>query len=474
MTTAIMRCERGVALLAAVLLALVLSALGTALTVSSQTEVAVVRNHQRAAEARAAVEAGLSHAAQLTVRRLNAWQANGFANPRAAITDLLRGPDNAISATAGDPANADNGSLEALEIAGETELPRLPAVVALAAMQTSYQARIVDEDDPSRNLSGADRARIAENGQAESDANRKAVLQVTGFAGDNTVVTLEAIIGRNTLPAIVSDGSLTITGNPTIDGAFGGIHSNANLTVAGNVDIADDATATGTYTEFGGSVVIGGDSGGGRTPISVPSVNAADHRGNADFVLTVGVGGGRIRGPFNPDGTLGPVLCDASVNPNLCVLPWGWQYDAAGSGWRVSGVVLTDGTYYVMGNVSISGSPPLIGPPKSLTVIAEGNIRISGSPRIQPDTNGLMFVTDRDLVISGHPVMTAGIEGQILVREQMMISGNPTLNGAILIDNASNLSGLVVNSQIVGSPTITYNGTLDADGFVVSGWREVR
>jgi hypothetical protein len=466
--------ERGVALLAAVLLALVLSALGTALSVSGQTETAVVRNHQRAAEARAAAEAGFSHAAELTIRRLNAWQANGFANPRLAITAVLRGPDNAIHATLADPSNADNGSLEALEIAGEIELPQFPALVLIPAMQgASYQARILDDDDPSRNLTAADRTRIGENGQPYADNNKHAVLRVTGFALDNTVVTLEGMVARTAYPAIVSDQSILVVGSPFISGTDGSVHSNVDLTVSGSPTLTQDATATGAYTVTG-NPSIGGNSGGGRPPIPIPDIQASNYRANADFVLTTGVGGGRIHGPFNADGSLGPVICNASLVNAACLLTFGWEYNPANTGWNVSSNILPNGTYYVMGHATVSGNPGHVGAPKSVTIIAEGNIEISGTPRFTPDTAELMFVTNGDLKISGNMQMVAGAEGSILVREQMLISGNPVLYSNILIDNATSLSNMVLDTAIVGNPSITYNGTLGGQGFTVTGWREIR
>jgi hypothetical protein len=468
--------ERGVALLAALLLGLILFALGTAFSASALTEVSVVRNHQRYVEARAAAEAGLSHAVQLAVRRLDAWQATGFAGPGAAVTALLRGPDNAINAVADHPSNADNGSLAALELAGEIELPQFPAVAVVPAMpEASYRARIVDEDHPSRNLTATDRVRIGENGQAEADANKRAVLQVTGLAHDDTVVSLEAIIGRNGGPAIVTDQSLTINGNPSINGVNGSVHSNMNLTITGNPTISGDATATGIYGESGGPTILG-ERGGGRPLIPIPTVQASDYRSHADFVMTTGVGGGRLYGPFaNPTtGALGMLLCDAAASNDACKAVWGWEYDPGNSGWKVSSNNMANGTFYVQGNATISGNPGNSGLPKVVSLIAEGNIEISGTPRFQPETPGVMLVTNRDLKLNGNFEMVAGIEGRILVGEQMMISGNPILFGQIYVDNAASVSNMVIDTAISGNPAITYDGGLGEGGFIVTGWREVR
>jgi hypothetical protein len=468
--------EDGVALLAAMLLTVLLAALASAMAASGMVESVTVRNHQRWSEARAAAEAGLSHALELTVRRLNEWNANGFPNQSAAVTALLRGPDNAIDPTATHAANDDNGSLEALDGAGETELPRFPASVAIANMPgASYRARLLDEDDATRNLTLLDRVRVGENGQPLADGNRRIVIQVTGVASDNTTVILETVVSPRSTPAIVSDQSVTINGNPSIVGDWGGIHSNANLTLTGNPTVTRDATATSTFTSTG-TPTIGGMAAGGQPLIPIPAVNAWTRRADADFVLTVGNAavGGRVHGPFNPDGTLGPMLCNAFGNNQNCQAAYGWEYDPGNSGWKVSGNDLLNGTYYVRGNVTISGNPGNSGLPKVLTVLAEGNIEVSGTPRLTPDTPGLMFVTDRDLKLNGNMEMAGAIEGAILVGEQMEISGNPILFGYIWIDNASNVSNLVISTAISGNPTITYNGGSGANTFEVSGWREIR
>jgi hypothetical protein len=465
------RSERGVALLGALLLALILSALCSAMTVSSQTDVMMVRNHQRAAEARAAAEAGLSQALQLVLRRLNLWQANGFPNAGAAVTDLLRGPDGLFHPLPSHPWNADNGSLEALENGGEVELPRFPAVVLIPTMLgSSYQARLLDDDDPVLNLSVADIVRISENTLAQTDANRRSVIQATGFAMDNTVVRLEATMGILQMPAVVSDQSITVFGNATVNGSGGGVHGNVDLTLQGSPSISQDATSTGNFTATG-SPAVGGVAGGGRPAIPIPAVNATDYRGIADFVLGVGpLTGGRVYAGFLPTGALGPPLC---VLPPACEAMFGWRYEPASNGWNVTGNTLLNGTYYVMGNATVSGNPGNAGPPKQVSIIAEGNINITGTPRFIPETPGIMFVTSQDLSISGNMEMM-NTEARILVREQMELRGNPILRAQIMVDNAASVSNLVANTSIGGNVTITYNGSFGDLGFGVTSWREIR
>ena len=151
---------------------------------------------------------------------------------------------------------------------------------------------------------------------------------------------------------------------------------------------------------------------------------------------------------------------------------YGWVYDSPG--WKINSTG-TDGTYYVEGPATISGSP---GSPIALTVIAEDSIEISGNPTITPDTPGLMFVTDGDLKINGSAEIALTVEGAILVHEQLDIGGAAVLSGQTTVEDAANNSSLVTESKISGNATISYTGTLGGAGGALlltpSAWREVR
>jgi hypothetical protein len=108
-----------------------------------------------------------------------------------------------------------------------------------------------------------------------------------------------------------------------------------------------------------------------------------------------------------------------------------------------------------------------------LTIIAEGSIEISGNPKLTPDNVELLFVTDRDLKISGN-LTIALAEGQMLVHEQLQISGNPVLLGQIVVEDADDEDDTVTESRISGNPMMIYNGDVGSAKFRVVGWREVR
>ena len=177
----------------------------------------------------------------------------------------------------------------------------------------------------------------------------------------------------------------------------------------------------------------------------------------------------------------GAVICDASSNNDACKnMGYGWKY-LGSCNWTIDSNGAATGTYYVEGDAKMSGSPGSPASPLQISIIAEGNIDISGNPDLRPDLAELMFVTDKDLKIAGSLDQPVAFEGQFLVREQLMISGNAALSGQILVENAAATSNLVTTAGcdnsavcISGNPTITYNGLVGSNVFVVTGWREVR
>jgi hypothetical protein len=100
-----------------------------------------------------------------------------------------------------------------------------------------------------------------------------------------------------------------------------------------------------------------------------------------------------------------------------------------------------------------------------MSVIATGSIRITGSPKLTPENvDKYQFITDGDFEMAASVDIDdpTQVEGQILVREQIHISGNPEFQGRIMVKNAANNHNEVSSSAIPGSPTFTYNGTLGA------------
>ena len=449
--------QRGIALLTVLLLTAVVSGMAVTLAFSGRTQVLAGRNNELHAQARAAAEAGVSHGLEVTLANLRAFRVNGFESQSAAMTALLRGPDGAIGSA---DTNADNGSLEAFGI------PRPPGRIALGNLNgVAYELRLFDEDDPARGLtlSNNDIVRIVEDGTPFFDLNSQIVLRSIGYGPDGSRVTLEVMLSRVLLPAIVVNGNLNIVGNSDVLGTMGSVHANGNLSANGSVFVEQNMTASGSYTAEG-SVTVGGDFGGGRPLISVPPVSAQEHQPLANFIMT-------SAGTIIDLTPAGPGSCD---NNSDCQTKYGWQF-TAGMGWHSSGQFIRPGTYYAQGDAKISGNAGSGNNPVALTLIAEGSIEITGNPDLRPHQPELQFVTNGDLRIAGGIDNPPNVEGVIMVREQLHISGNPTLRGQIIVQDAPSVATLVETNQIAGNPDIIYNGIIDGVAAVnVGAWREVR
>jgi hypothetical protein len=444
--------ERGSALLGVLLLLMLMSALAAALGVSGETETLVSRNQRSGAQAQASAEAGLNHAVELAVSYIFEWKANGFASPEEATNVLLHGPDL-------DPATADdNQSLgarpgidsdEAIPLGTRLPVPGIP--------YAEYEAWIMDDD---ATAPAADPLK-AENGDLTLDLNQTLIVRATGYGPDKSKVTLEALISTFPMPAIATNSDLTIEGSFAVRGSSGSVHTNEDLTGNGGAATVDGTvTASGEYNYEDED--IAGTGGAARIPI--PTINAADYRVFADFILQA-------------DGTMVTVATGV-----VCTSPCNnWDFDASSGGWtRTSNDSTGGGTYYVEGPVSISGSPGSAKSPISLSVIAEGSIDTSGSPSLQPATPGLLFVTDGDLRILGDTDVEVGaedaltVQGKMLAHEQIQIGGNSSLFGQIIAEDAANDSHVVDYNRIHGNAILTYNGGLGGEFFSVSGWRDVR
>jgi Tfp pilus assembly protein PilX len=455
------RSEKGMALVVVLLLMAVLSGLATGFAMNGQTEVAMAVNEVYYAGARAAAEAGMNRAVA-TLRIDN-------------TANLLAGPDQLLDAVnAGAAENADNGNIGFL-------LTGASPYAVDGAGQYRYTIQVFDDDDPDLYdgvaLTGPQLAAMGENGIDSGDLNSRYIIRATGFGPSNTVVRLArvlqstanvAIVPATTLnPAILVDGDLVIDGNINLWGAFGSVHANGNLEISGNsADVSQDATASGEFTA-NQNFDAGGKQGGGYASVNMPAVDANSHLGLADYVLhDDGVT------KTNRDGTPCAAACAD------------WTF--ADGSWTLAGNSAPTGTFFVEGSVSISGSPK--GPGNTaikLSLITTGSISITGAPKLAPDDTGdrdaagnilvpglsagdtgnpekFQFITNGDLFIGGNVNADdpTQVEGQIFVKEQFHMHGNPSFQGRIIVQNEESLSDLVTENTIGGTPSIRYEGTL--------------
>ena len=410
------------------------------------------------------------------------------------MNNLLLGPDGLAGTAAtdadngslvnhgpdGDPATADGIPTPAGQVC--TNPPTAGSgCVALtdptAGNQVgAYMARVIDEDDPFRNdpfarvtpggLSAADIALLEPAGVPTNDQNSTVIVAAWGFSGDGVTVTrLEAAIGPlpGATSAIVTNGNLTISGDPIIQGVNGGVHANGDLDVSGDPNIEVNLTSSGSYTESG-NPIVGGSSGGGAATQDVPAVAAIDYKPAADYILKA-------------DGTMtnpgGGQICNASADNDACKTA-GYPWKFTGSEWEIESATINNDnlSYYLETDAKISANPGEGGPPLHITIIAEGNIEVSGNPWLEADTPELLFVTDGDLKINGN-MQTVGAEAAMLVHEQFEMSGNGIISGQVMIEDAPSVSTLVDTTNISGNGTITSTATLSAlSTFDILSWRE--
>jgi hypothetical protein len=424
--------ERGMALVAVLLLLMMMSALGMALAVNGETETLIARNQIAGMQAQAAAEAGLNHAVEVATQYIFDWKSNGFASIDVAVDTVL--------------TNADAGNLDGLAM-------NTPLTIS-AGFKAEYEVSVLDDDDNG----------VGEDGDPLNDANDVLVVRATGRAQDGTKVVLEALLSPRNLPAILTNGDLSLSGNASVEGSSGSVHANGGLTIDGDsVSVSGDVSSSGTLDCEDPCDQVDGTATEGAPEIAVPAVHASEYLDWADYIL-------------NDDGTMtdpsGTVLC-VSTSKTSCN---NWDWDSASGTWSINSNSVTAGTYYVEGHATVSGSPGSTKNPAEISIIAEGSIEISGSPKLAPDSPELLFVTDQDLKITG-TIDTVGeaalVEGQMLVRGQATILGNASLNGQLIVEDLD-VGDLVTSNSIGGSVTITYTGGLLGGVFTVTSWRDLR
>ena len=424
--------ERGMALVAVLLLLMMMSALGAALAVNGETETLIARNQIAGMQAQAAAEAGLNHGLEVATEYIFDWKTNGYASIDVAVDGVL--------------TNADTGNLDGLVL-------NSPLTIS-DGFNAQYQIAILDDDDNG----------VGEDGDPLNDVNDVLVVRATGTSRDGTKVVLEALISPLSLPAIVTNGDLTLHGNASIEGGAGSVHSNGDLTLDGDsVGISGDASSSGELDCNDPCDQVDGNATEGSPEIPVPAVHASDYFAWADYVLKA-------------DGTMttpgGAVLCTSNGKTSCN----DWDWDSASGSWSLNSNNVTAGTYYVEGDASVSGSPGSTKNPAQISIIAEGSIQISGSPKLMPDSPELLFVTDEDLKITGS-IDTVGeaalVQGQMLVRGQAEIAGNAALDGQLLVEDVD-VGDLVDSNSIGGSVVITYAGGLGGSVYTVTSWRDIR
>ena len=123
-----------------------------------------------------------------------------------------------------------------------------PVSGVLPGSAYSYDVRIFDDDDPSlnggaaftidqRTAMSANRPTQVEDGLRYNDVNKRLVIRSIGFGPRGTTSTLEQMLTPITMPALLVNGDLTLSGNASIEGDQGSVHANNNLEIDRRVGV---------------------------------------------------------------------------------------------------------------------------------------------------------------------------------------------------------------------------------------------
>ena len=301
--------ERGAALVSTLLIMALLVVMALGISLTSISELGVSSTYASQTRAFEAAEAGLNHAASL----ISNFQVDTSDAAPAPMTQLLalRGatfPTSLFPNGVFDPKWLANfaktnptdprGTYFYNTFSNSTKFVSGCVTIPAAGLALNdangnptgarYQVAVIDDEATNDNATPPNPAvpnfnpptptGLAgwhEDGDPTVDQDKRVVVYSTGTYA-NTSVTLEGWVGFVPYPALLSNGDIAAGGNSSIDGTYGSVHSNSNLTVSGSAYVAQSATASGTYTGpasgsgSGGTSGVGGFSGGGQPPIYMP------------------------------------------------------------------------------------------------------------------------------------------------------------------------------------------------------------
>ena len=377
-------------------------------------------NREDAARALNLAEAGVAHALGLVNSPLE----------DTTLTSLLRGSD-------GTPDTEDDGLFIGHGLPADDVIP----TTGIAMEGGTYFVTLLDDPADS-------------DGDPLTDSNLRILARCTGVTDSEGSASIDVVIGVRQLPAMASNGSLKINGNPFILGACGGAHANNIVIVSGTPTVQTQISASDSV-EVSGTI---NQAGGGQStplnhqpPVDIPHMDAMDYCDTADFIL-------RANGDFV---TVGPPMVieeadDVPVN--------GWQMGSNNPvEWNLSGNATLPGSYCIEGNAVISGNPE--GPGGTalpLSLFVDGSVQYSGNPKITAaHPVGALIMANGDVAVSGNFEGSAdNYDGFIYAQSQCQINGNPNIAGQIICKddpNPANAKEFVSENGISGNPNIQYD-----------------
>ena len=283
--------------------------------------------------------------------------------------------------------------------------------------------------------------------------------------------------------AFITDGDLTISGNPTSFEARANVHANGHSTISGNPTVHDacmsssnGATITGNLNDHPACPPPGDQ------PVEfIPDVDPRDFWALSEYDLCpdgsvhAGPAHASFGGSAGSEPCLGtPLETDAASSPYL-----GWEFTGTdpvdGAEWVYDTNVENHGSYYVyQGSAAIPTGPGTNNNPWYLSLMVEasgscpnqvgGDVVLSGAAVLAPNDAGSMFmVVSRDIHWNGNGRLKA--PGIIAAGEQIVIFGNPQVEGSFIARE-----GCDTTNDSLDASAIAGNPQFELDGPLVTTW----
>jgi hypothetical protein len=445
--------DRGVVFITAIFSLLLVSLLGASLIMLAHTSLNVSENDRELTEAFYIAEAGLEHGYALIAALPSA----------ATFTQVLQYGDgqsntwDELSTQPTAPIADPNPTVSP----GQTPGPTATGGAAFATGR--YWVKVSNDQ--------------SEAVTPNVDHNNVIVLTSLARARNGATATLELIIRRNVLPAVLVDGNLRISSAAQITGIGGTVHVNGNLAITSSPCASQSFDATGAILNSGsptqcpsGAAVLNTS----RPVVTVPNIDPSGLKPYADYVLS---DDGNI---YTASGTF------ISGSPYA-----GFAWDGGNDHWKLGSPPTANKTYFAEGcSILIDytfGSP---GSPLRVTFIADGYIGSSTEFHQQPnlvlDNQAFTLVAGTDLGLSSAATLgDASNPGMVYARHQFRVSSAVTIHGQLVGKNLADTTSPPSDTlnpimrepgnylEISSSSIVTHDSPGSASLYRRS-WREVR
>ena len=496
------RSERGVTLILTLLTLGLMLLLGLALTMSSMSGVIVSGSYERDTRSFYIAEAGINHA--LSIFR----GINGDPNNTGTLTGDLNGDGRFDFSDVLYGSSASQGQLliDSHYIPSTyTIIPSGGLTIGSGINGGTYTVRVFDDDNPVVNFASPGLPPNEGNaGTADPlvDHNNRLIVRSIGTAATGARTVIDAEIGFIVFPALLTQGSISLSGNSTISGQYGSVHTNTNLSLSGSTSIAQSATASGTISQSG-SPSVGGFESGNQPVIPIPDLNPFPAAGDvlpqnffiskADLVMVKNLTD--LTDAWTklgyPVASL-PASVPASgyairTSDQTLQTPSTYGWSLSGTTWSPSGAAAGNNqAYFAYGDMDINGGT------YTMTVVATGHYHVNGNaaftpywagsraialPGIQPPFAkiDLLFLAGTDFWMNGNASESITYNGVIYAGEQVKLLGNATFYGQVLAKDRSSSDSYITADDVQGNFTLNFNNSTGVLGSItLIAWRQVK